>query len=126
MSGTILEGGDRWHDVNANTILSLSNDWTIMGSSFYENSKPKPLNYSGASVGLDSEVGEHEVEGFEFEISIGITPWGIMSEVYVSDFGTNASQYQSASHDFSTEGTFRVFNSSENKIISSQYLLDGV
>ena len=36
--------------------------------------------------------------------------------------GTYASQYQSASRDFSSEGTFRVFNSSENKIISSQYL----
>ena len=125
VSGTILEGGDRWHDVNANTILSLSNDWTIMGSSFTKIPNQNSLNYQ-AAVGLDSEVGEHEVEGFEFEISIGITPWGIMSEVYVSDFGTNASQYQSASHDFSTEGTFRVFNSSENKIISSQYLLDGV
>ncbi len=125
VSGSILEGDDRWHDVNANTILSLSKDWTISGSSFTKIPNQNSLNYQ-AAVGLDSEVGEHEVEGFEFEISIGISPWGIMSEVYVSDLGTYASQYKSTSRDFSTEGTFRVFNSSENKIISSQYLHDGV
>ena len=125
VSGNILEGDDRWHDVNANSILSLSNDWTITGSSYTKIPNQNSLNYQ-AAVGLDSEVGEHEVEGFEFEISIGISPWGIMSEVYISDLGTYASQYQSASRDFSSEGTFRVFNSTENKIISSQYLHNGV
>ena len=94
-----MEGDDRWHDVNANTILSLSKDWMISGSSFTKIPNQNSLNYL-AAVGLDSEVGEHEVEGFEFEISIGISPWGIKSKVYISDLGTYASQYQSAFRDF--------------------------
>ena len=120
VSGSISDGDDRWHDVNANTILSLSKDWVISGSSFTKIPYQDSLNYQ-AAVGLDAEVGQHDVEGFEFEISIGISPWGIMSEVYVSDIGTYASQYQSSSRQIVSEGTFRVFNSPTDKTLTSQY-----
>ena len=120
VSGSIDDGDDRWHDVNANTILSLSKDWVISGSSFTKIPYQDSLNYQ-AAVGLDAEVGQHDVEGFEFEISIGISPWGIMSEVYVSDIGTYASQYQSSTRQTVSEGTFRVFNSPTDKTLTSQY-----
>jgi len=124
VSGSPADEDDRWHDVNANSILSLSKDWIIEGSAFTKIPSPTYfLNYQ-AAVGLDAEVGQHDVEGFEIEISIGVTPWGIMSEVYISDIGTYESQYQSTSRETMTEGTFRVFNTAENKILTSQYLND--
>ena len=111
VSGTLNDLEERWHDVNANSILSFQNDWIIDGSLFTNIPSQNSLNYYGA-VGLDAEGIEN---GFDIEISIGVHVGYVMSEIYISSFGSYSSQYKSTSREAMKEGNFRVFNLSSTK-----------
>ena len=119
VTGTLENTGDRWQDINPNTILSFNNDWIIEGSMFTNISSQSSLNYFSA-VGFDAEG----TNRFSFEFSIGVHLGYVMSEIYVSSFDSFNSQYKSTSREAMKEGKFRVFNLSSNKTLISQYYKD--
>ena len=116
VTGTLENTGDRWQDINPNTILSFRNDWIIEGSMFTNISSQSSLNYFSA-VGLDSE----SRDGFSIEFSVGVHLGYVMSEIYVSSFDSFSSQYKSTTRESMKEGRFRVFNLSSTKTLTSQY-----
>ena len=120
VTGTLNDLEARWYDVNANSILSLQNDWIIDGSLFTNIPSQNSLNYQSA-IGLDAEGIEN---GFEIEISIGVHMGYVMTEIYISSFGSYSSQYKSTSREAMKEGNFRVFNLSSTKTLTSQYYKD--
>ena len=119
VTGTLENTGDRWQDINPNTILSFKNDWIIEGSMFTNISSQSSLNYFSA-VGFDAEG----TNNFSFEFSIGVHLGYVMSEIYVSSFDSFNSQYKSTSREAMKEGKFRVFNLSSNNTLISQYYKD--
>ncbi|MDG1139493.1 MAG: hypothetical protein P8N49_08245 [Opitutales bacterium] len=126
LTGTLNDSGDdydqRWYAFSASSILSTANDWKVSGSSFAKIDVQNDfLNYQ-AATGV--ELRNSKTTGLEFEISIGLSSRGIMSEIYVGDFGTYDSQYHSIGIGSGVveEGSFRVVNDSSNKILTTQYL----
>ena len=63
VTGTLNDLEARWYDVNANSILSLQNDWIIDGSLFTNIPSQNSLNYQSA-IGLDAEGIENGFEDF--------------------------------------------------------------
>ena len=116
MVGNSENTGDRWQDINPNTILSFRNDWIIEDPMFTNISSQSSLNYFSA-VGLDSE----SRDGFSIEFSVGVHLGYVMSEIYVSSFDSFSSQYKSTTRESMKEGRFRVFNLSSTKTLTSQY-----
>ena len=112
----------RWYAFSASSILSTANDWEVSGSSFAKiDAQNDFLNYQ-AATGV--ELRNSKTTGLEFEISIGLTPWGVRSEIYVGDFDSYQSQYHSTGSGGGVvqEGDFRVVNDSSNKTLTTQYL----
>ena len=112
----------RWYAFSASSILSTANDWEVSGSSFAKiDAQNDFLNYQ-AATGV--ELRNSKTTGLEFEISIGLTPWGVRSEIYVGDFDSYQSQYHSTGSGGGVvqEGDFRVVNDSLNKTLTTQYL----
>ncbi len=124
LTGTLNDEIDdqRWYAFSASSILSTANDWKVSGSSFAKIDVQNDfLNYQ-AATGV--ELRNSKTTGLEFEISIGLTPWGVRSEIYVGDFDSYASQYHSTGSGGGVvqEGDFRVVNDSTNKNLTTQYL----
>ena len=124
LTGTLNDEIDdqRWYAFSASSILSTANDWKVSGSSFAKiDIQNDFLNYQSAT---GVELRNSKTNGLEFEISIGLTPWGIRSEIYVGDYDTYDSQYHSTGIGGGVlqEGDFRVVNDSSNKTITTQYL----
>ena len=112
----------RWYAFSASSILSTANDWEVSGSSFAKiDAQNDFLNYQ-AATGV--ELRNSKTTGLEFEISIGLTPWGVRSEIYVGDFDSYQSQYHSTGSGGGVvqEGDFKVVNDSSNKTLTTQYL----
>jgi hypothetical protein len=124
LTGTLNDEIDdqRWYAFSASSILSTANDWKVSGSSFAKIDVQNDfLNYQ-AATGV--ELRNSKTNGLDFEISIGLTPWGIRSEIYVGDYDNYDSQYHSTGVGGGVlqEGDFRVVNDSSNKTITTQYL----
>jgi hypothetical protein len=124
LTGTLNDEIDdqRWYAFSASSILSTANDWTVSSSSFAKiDTQNDFLNYQSAT---GVELRNSKTNGLEFEISIGLTPWGIRSEIYVGDYDNYDSQYHSTGIGGGVlqEGDFRVVNDSSNKTLTTQYL----
>jgi hypothetical protein len=126
LTGTLNDADDdydqRWYAFSASSSLSTANDWEVSGSSFAKiDNQSDNLNYQAAT---EVELRNSKTTGLEFDISIGLTPWGIRSEIYVGDYDGYASQYHSTGSGSGVvqEGDFRVVNSFLNKTLSTQYL----
>ena len=126
LTGTLNDADDdydqRGYAFSASSILSTANDWKVSGSSFAKiDFQNDFLNYQ-AATGVD--LRNSKTTGLEFDISIGLTPWGVRSEIYVGDFDSYQSQYYSTGSGGGVvqEGDFRVLNDSSNRTLTTQFL----
>ena len=124
LTGTLNDADDdydqSWYAFSASSILSTANDWKVSGSSFAKiDIQNDFLNYQ-AATGVD--LRNSKTTGLEFEISIGLTPWGVRSEIYVGDFDSYQSQYYSTGSGGGVvqKGDFRVLNDSSNRTLTTQ------
>ena len=114
-SGTLTDPEERWFEAGANSILSLNNDWIVETSSFATlDESYNFLAGIGTYVGFD--------EGSLADMSIGVGPGGnIFAECYIHGYEDEPSQYKSTPRESASEGTFRIFNSPNDKIVILQY-----
>ena len=114
-SGTLTDPEERWFEAGANSILSLNNDWIVETSSFATlDESYNFLAGIGIYVGFD--------EGSLADMSIGVGPGGnIFAECYIHGYEDEPSQYKSTPRESASEGTFRIFNSPNDKIVILQY-----
>ena len=122
ISGTDYDLDDRWQGINANSILSLKEDWVVEGTAF--NKRSEQQGKGGALVGVDAEL---EEGGFSFDISIGKGGTDtILAEIYVESFNSFSDQYTSIWTDsLSNEEDFRLINTSSSSTIYAQYFANG-
>ena len=122
ISGTDYDLDDRWQDINANSILSLKEDWVVKGAAF--NKRSEEQGKGGALVGVDAEL---EEGGFSFDISIGKGGTNtILAEIYVESFNSFSDQYTSIWTDsLALEEDFRLINASSSNTIYAQYFAKG-
>ncbi|MEK9773426.1 MAG: hypothetical protein VW576_07645 [Opitutae bacterium] len=122
ISGTYYDLDDRWQDINANSILSLKEDWVVEGTAF--NKLSEQQGKGGALVGVDAEL---EEGGFSFDISIGKQGTDtILAKIYVESFNSFSDQYTSMWTDsLANEEDFRLFNTSSSSTIYAQYFANG-
>ena len=86
LTGTLNDEIDdqRWYAFSANSILSLENEWIISGTPFANiDEDTQALNYQ-AAVSVESR--NSKTNGLEFQFSVGLTPWGVFSEIYIGDY----------------------------------------
>ena len=122
ISGTDYDLDDRWQDINANSILSLKEDWVVKGAAF--NKRSEEQGKGGALVGVDAEL---EEGGFSFDISIGKGGRNtILAEIYVESVNSFSDQYTSIWTDsLALEEDFRLINTSSSSTIYAQYFAKG-
>ena len=122
ISGTDYDLDDRWQGINANSILSLKEDWVVEGTAF--NKRSEQQGKGGALVGVDAEL---EEGGFSFDISIGKGGTDtILAEIYVESFNSFSAQYTSIWTDsLANEEDFRLINTSSSSTIYAQYFANG-
>ena len=114
-SGTLTDPDERWFEPGANSILSLNDDWIVESSSFA--TLDKSYNFLagiGTYIGFD--------EGTLADMSIGVGPGGyIFAECYIHAYENYPSQYKSTFREPVSEGSFRIFNSPNDKFVALQY-----
>jgi len=130
LQGTLTDADERWYEINANTILKMSEDWVVEGEAFSNLHETEATNY-GALLGIDLETTKIALI---VDLSIGITPWGIYSEIRLYDqeagdhpsLGREEYQFQSITLQEGNSGKFRIRNDSDNKIIYTEYMNEGI
>ena len=125
LTGTLNDEIDdqRWYAFSANSILSLENEWIISGTPFANiDEDTQSLNYQ-AAVSVESR--NSKTNGLEFQFSVGLTPWGVFSEIYIGDYDGYDSIWRGLNYSTNSiprSGTFRIVNNKSNKTLTTQYL----
>jgi len=125
LTGTLNDEIDdqRWYAFSANSILSLENEWIISGTPFANiDEDTQALNYQ-AAVSVESR--NSKTNGLEFQFSVGLTPWGVFSEIYIGDYDGYDSIWRGLNYSTNSipqSGTFRIVNNQTKKTLTTQYL----